>query len=167
MRRNMASKNKRPEVGKILWPITVTALLFFFVSCIFNFGYPTKHFLLKIVENKAVQRLGEYPVTAVVTEKTEQSYWTTITVSAVKYNCLPKARLFINGTFVTNFNNNPVTLRVQHRDLITIDTSFYNTAIAFKINSVSGDILEPKIEQVYNSFGSTIEFVVKTRHDGG
>lgn len=165
MDRNRMSRNRLHKVSASFdlgLQFTVAIVLFLLVMVqIFFSGYPLGLLLDPVAKTYGETWLGSHPAAAVATNEIQNKIWSTVTIKAEKYSCLNKARLLINGQYITDFRNNPVTVRVLDGDTLEIDTSYYKHALTFKIVGVSMDIVYPKVGALFTNDDSKILFRVK------
>lgn len=78
-----------------------------------------------------------------VKHETSQSSLGTVTLELADYSSLDKARVLVNGREKARFTYNQVTITVQPRDLVEIDTTSYNRPVMVKVTRSSDNIAFP------------------------
>lgn len=124
-------------------------------------GYPLNLLLNNWAKDYLETWLQNNPTAALTASSTDNWLWSTITIKAEKYVYLAKARLYINGEYITDFRENPITVRVLDGDEIILDASDYNKEISFKIIAASRDLKTPQRGTVYKTNKTKVKFTVE------
>lgn len=151
--------------SSVLYYTLALVLVSIFTVQFFLLGYPLNLLFNQWAQGYMESWLQNNPTAALTASTTDNSLWSTITIEGEKYVYLAKAKLYINGNYITDFRENPITIRVLDGDEILIDTSYYDREISFKITAVSKDLKNPQLGTVYKASDSKVKFTVERKFD--
>ncbi|HZK44326.1 MAG TPA: hypothetical protein VFC73_08625 [Syntrophomonadaceae bacterium] len=89
-------------------------------------------------------------------DKSVESPYGLISISADKYLSLPKAKLLINGKEVKDFTQNELQFKIMAGDVVEIDSTAYNFPIDYNVSKVSNNLSFPETGQAYTANGTIV-----------
>jgi len=92
----------------------------------------------------------------------ESALFAHLTIELKDFSSLSKAKLLINGQETSDFRDKKITVKVYPDDVISIDGSFYNRPLEFKVSEASPNISNPTPNQIIKT-NSTVESFGKVK----